>query len=201
MKHNAINLVGHKFGKLTVIAHAGTNARRCAMWACACACGGTLVTAGINLRRGATNSCGCLMSESKKRHGKTNTPTWNSWRAMFKRCEQVTHPHYRSYGGSGISVCDEWRTFEAFFADMGERPEGKTIDRINPSLGYFKENCRWASAVEQIANRKNAVLLSIGNLAKTARQWSIDTGTPEPTIAWRFKKGWSAEEAVFGRNA
>jgi len=120
---------------------------------------------------------------------------------MLKRCEQTTHPHYKEYGGSGISVCEQWHTFENFFADMGERPEGKTIDRINPTLGYSKNNCRWATQVEQTANRKDAILLFINGAAKTARQWSIDTGTPEPTIAWRFRTGWSAEESVFGRNA
>jgi hypothetical protein len=88
-------------------------------------------------------------------HGKHRTPTYRSWDGMKQRCLNPRATGYKRYGGSGVTVCDQWLTFAGFLADMGERPEGTTLDRIDPARGYEPGNCRWATASEQNRNRPN----------------------------------------------
>jgi hypothetical protein len=89
-------------------------------------------------------------------HGMYKTPTYNSWRAMLARCTSKSHRQYMDYGGRGITFCREWSTFEGFFADMGTRPEGKTLDRTDPDGNYEKANCRWATRLEQNQNKRSS---------------------------------------------
>lgn len=83
------------------------------------------------------------------------TPTYNSWRGMRERCYYPAHPRYLDYGGRGVLVCDRWRTFTAFLEDMGVRPAGMTLDRVDPNDHYYPANCRWATPVLQRWNRRN----------------------------------------------
>lgn len=88
-------------------------------------------------------------------HRARNTPTYLTWRGMKERCHNPRHKSFPQYGGAGIWVCDAWRaSFLAFLADMGERPEGTTLDRIDGNKGYFKENCRWANKATQEKNKR-----------------------------------------------
>ena len=163
-----LELVGMRFGRLVVIVRSKTSSRRSA-WLCKCDCGEQKVVIGQNLVKGKTRSCGCLQREEQsERIKKSNTvhghnragrgnqsPTWNSWSSMKKRCNNENHVSYQSYGGRGIKVCDRWNVFDNFLEDMGERPNGKTLDRIDVDKGYFPENCRWATLSEQQKNKRN----------------------------------------------
>lgn len=162
---NPIDLTGQRFGKLVALSPARVlHGRR--GWTCACDCGASTTVSTLNLRADKTKSCGCLRREACSaiaiehnfRHGHNTTahktPTWNSWNAMLKRCRQPAHTSYSSYGGRGITVCERWLDFRAFLADMGERPDGRTLDRVNVNGNYEPSNCRWATRSEQQRNKR-----------------------------------------------
>ena len=115
---------------------------------------------------------------------------------MMARCYNEGHMHFPSYGGRGIAVCDRWHDFDCFVADMGDRPEGCSLDRINNDMGYSPENCQWSTAKEQANNRRNNTLLEVNGVEKTVSQWAEDLGTSASTIAGRINMGWSVEDAV-----
>lgn len=107
------------------------------------------------------------------------SPTYNSWRAMRGRCLYPTHPRYVDYGGRGIRVCDRWTSFANFLADMGERPDGHTLDRINPQDHYYPANCRWATPLQQTWNRRN-ILGEVDCWDEPPLEPAADLFTPEP---------------------
>lgn len=88
-------------------------------------------------------------------HGMHNTPTYHTWENMKQRCLNPKHPSYADYGGRGITVCEEWLSFEGFFASMGKKPKGKTLERVDNNLGYFPENCEWATPLKQNSNQRH----------------------------------------------
>lgn len=154
MSAKAIDLSGQVFGRLTVIERGPMTAGGSVRWRCMCRCGQETSPKSYNLRSGITTSCGCARST----HGLYGSPTYWTWASMIGRCYRPTSKSYPRYGGVGIAVCDEWRdSFEAFVEDMGERPADKTLDRIDNELGYGPSNCRWATAEEQLANRRASV--------------------------------------------
>jgi len=159
---------------------------------CRCVCGKVIVATNSNLKR--QKSCGCKKSEAisaakvlEARHGHTRnhsmTSTYVSWRSMVSRCTNPNAPSFDMYGGRGISVCERWMTFDNFLADMGERPAGTSIDRIDVNGNYEPGNCRWATAVQQQRNRRSTKLTE-DSAAEIRAMYA--SGIDQPTIAKRF---------------
>lgn len=158
------NLLGQLFGRLPVVARAGSSSLGAARWECRCECGNTVVVDGQLLKdrpsRSGTKSCGCLHRESTaaidRKHGlqREHRAEYNTWHGMLRRCYDPNHRAYKHYGARGIKVCDAWRKFPQFLADMGKRPEGTTIERENNSGDYEPANCCWATWVDQNCNRR-----------------------------------------------
>lgn len=151
---------GTVFGQLTVIEPFGKASDGHTLMRCRCSCGNVKDIATNNLGR-TTFSCGigeCFSGHRTRKHGHTTSgsmsPTYGSWRAMIQRCTNPNNNRFKHYGGRGIYVCQRWRKFANFLQDMGERPEGKTIERRDNNEGYNKDNCTWATSIEQMNNQQ-----------------------------------------------
>lgn len=193
----ALNLAGERFGRLTVIARAGSHVQRGGrtqpLWRCRCDCGGEVAIKGASLRKGKTQSCGCLRSESAQvthtthghnRPGKT-TREYITWASMKARCADPTNPHY---GRRGITVCKKWRdSFERFLKDMGPRPMGYSLDRINNNGNYEPANCRWANRKTQNRNKTNNRLVTHDGVMRTLPEWAEILGEPYNRIRERYR--------------
>lgn len=195
------DLSGQQFGRLTALRPSEKNDGRKA-WVCLCQCGQETEIRGANLRSGKTMSCGCLKSENLaaglgKRHGMYRTKTHKTWSSMIERCTQRGNPAYHRYGARGIIVCDRWMQFENFLADMGHRPEGTSLDRIDNDKGYEPGNCRWATSMQQQNNLSTNRRVQYQGREYTARELSDLTGVPYGRLRERlFKRGWEVERAI-----
>ena len=159
----AIDVTGQRFGRLVVVGRSSRQSSAGALWVCTCDCGGEAVTTSLKLRVGHTKSCGCLNAEARRAasvtHGasKPGNRTYRSWKEMRQRCNNHNSDKWKWYGGRGIKICQRWNDFALFLADMGERPEGTSIDRINPDGDYEPSNCRWATPLQQAETNRGLI--------------------------------------------
>lgn len=134
------------------------------------------------------------------RHGRTAgnviDRTYNVWRGIKSRCLNTNYKRFKDYGGRGITVCDRWLKFDNFLEDMGEVPNGRSIDRIDNNKGYYKENCRWATPKEQSSNTRDTVFLTYKNETLSVIQWSRKIGINAGTLRDRIHRGWSIEKTL-----
>jgi hypothetical protein len=149
-----VDRIGHRYGKLMVLSRAGRNELKKVLWKCACDCGGQAVVVSGDLVTGNTQSCGCYLKEKVTKHGGSGKGSYNTWRAMMRRCYKTQDKDYKRYGAKGISVCERWHNYALFAADMGEPLGDQTLDRINPYGDYTPENCRWADTSIQSRNTR-----------------------------------------------
>lgn len=167
------NHIGKQYNRLQIIEQKGS--RSVAL----CVCGQAIETTTYNITSGRAASCGCLRREVtgnlSYRHGEVYTPTWYSWAAMKSRCHSATRHNAASYLEKGITYPPEWEDYVAFKADMGERPPGTTLDRCDNEKSYSKENCRWATAHEQVTNRgQSGYRWGTGAQVKMAMQLELE---------------------------
>ena len=171
----AIDISGQTFGRWTVIQRVKVD-----HWLCRCSCGTEKVCHGSHIKSGRSRSCGCLRIESnhaRGTHRMSYSSTFRIWAGMRQRCYNPTNKAFRYYGGRGIQVCARWFEFENFLEDMGLRPAGRSIDRINNDGHYMPSNCRWATTREQRLNSRHPVLASQRGKPKTyARRSAAKAG-------------------------
>lgn len=191
--------IGRKFGKLTVIDRVDRG-----VYMCACDCGNKKPVRWENLRRGYTKSCGCLRPSVSPPEQRTHSaigvkahPLYELWRTMVRRCHSPTSPRYKTYGARGIQVCERWRRdFFAFVTDMGPRPEGTSLDRVDNDGNYEPGNCRWATPQEQTDNSRVAKLVRLGGIVMSEARAARDLGLTESGLKSVRAAGWVGYQAV-----
>lgn len=197
----SLNLAGQRFGRLTAISPVPNYKHLHRGWECLCDCGNTVTVRVQQLRAGKTQSCGCLrrdnpptLSHGHTRRGKV-TPTYSCWQAMCARCHNPNHPNYKQFGAQGIIVCERWSVFENFLADMGEKPGGLQIERLDNAGNYEPENCRWANRSEKGFNNRASRKYTVNGITKSFGQWAEHLGIGRVSLWERLKK-WPLDKAL-----
>jgi len=197
----AQDITKRKFGRLIVIARAGTDKEGHSKWSCRCRCGKIVEIIGKSLRSGHTQSCGCRNKEIITKHGHSrnpDTPEYRIWIGMKTRCYQKSCSWYHRYGGRGIRVCTRWlNSFENFLLDVGKRPSKKhTIERKKNNRDYSPDNCCWATPEEQSNNQERTIRVTVNGITKPLTWWCKDTHINRQTAYARIKRGVPGHLAV-----
>lgn len=206
-----LDLYNKKFDRLTALFRLEEGDKTHGYWWCRCSCGKEKRVRIDQLMSGKTRSCGCLMREVNRElllgnertlrhaHARANkrTKSHRTWESMRQRCLNPNATGYEYYGGRGITICDRWlESFENFLADMGVRPDNKTLDRIDPDGNYCPENCRWANKREQANNRRNNNTLTYDGRTQTVAEWADEIGISRATLSSRVRRGWDDKKAL-----
>lgn len=202
------DLAGQKFGRLTVKEYVGSK-KYCSLWRCVCDCGNEAIVKGKYLLNGDTKSCGCLITDVLKERNTTHGLSYKSrlytvWKGMRDRCNNPHSDEYKNYGGRGISVCQEWNDFVAFYQwavnngyDESLPSTECSIDRIDNNGNYCPDNCRWTSMTQQARNTRRNRFLSHNGEKKTVVEWGeIYKICPQYIIQRIDRYGWSVEDAI-----
>lgn len=194
------DITGRKYGRLIAVEMAEERTLESQVkWLCHCECSAILIVRGADLRSGNTKSCGCLREDNRFKHGHSivgkRSPEYNSWSSMLSRGNNPNDHAYPRYGGRGIKVCEKWHKFKNFFKDMGQRPKGTTIDRINNDGNYEPENCRWATKKTQQRNRQVNIRITFNGETHCLSAWAEKIGITGGTLRYRIKK-WPLEKAL-----
>lgn len=184
-RYNIQDLIDKQINYLTVLSEGephitkGGNIHRTII--CRCKCGKIKTTQLSSILNNSVKSCGCYSAEIasnrmktfSKKHGLYKTKEYNTWLSMKKRCLNYNHKSYNDYGGRGIIICDTWvNSFENFINDMGFSPTKEhSLDRIDNSKGYYKDNCRWATKKEQCRNVRNNIIFTYDNKSLCVGEW------------------------------
>jgi hypothetical protein len=188
---------GARFGRLVIVSRAGTRIT------CRCDCGQSKIVSLANLTTGHTASCGCLRTEMtvkrSTKHGASrrgkHTRAFDIWTGMRKRCSNPRSKDWPNYGGRGITICERWRHFENFLADMGEPPAGASIERKDANGPYAPDNCIWATRKEQNSNTRRNHLITMFGRKQSLAAWCEEIGVQRSTVHRRLARGLPYEEA------
>lgn len=188
---------GECFNLLTVVRPLGRRGK-CSQpyYLCRCVCGNEREVNGYNLTGGKVKSCGCLVWKHGHSSGGKVSRTWASWRSMRERCLDPNHRGYAYWGGRGVTVCERWGSFENFLSDMGERPLGMTLDRIDNDGNYESGNCRWATPKQQILNSRSVREMELDGEWLAISEWAERFEIDRYLVYNRLYRGWGLRDAL-----
>ena len=187
------DISGLKFGRLMAESFAFKRGIKL-FWNCLCECGNHVILPIGNISNGHTKSCGCLnvdrIIERNTKHGLWKSSEFSSWMSAKDRCFNPAEQSYKHYGGRGITMCDRWKnSFAAFFEDMGQKPTpNHTLDRIDNDGHYQPGNCRWATHRQQMANRRNSILITHKGETLCLAEWSRKLEIHYGTLLGRYMR-------------
>lgn len=187
------DLTGRVFNSWTVITLSPITVKGSGktFWDCRCKCGIQKAVEASTLKRGTSKSCGCLTE-----HKKIKTSTYKRWALMKARCLNPNNNRYQYYGGRGIKVCERWLDFRNFYADMGDCPEGMTIERIDSDGNYEPSNCKWLKKEEQSKNRRSNIKIAFNGKTQNLMDWAKELNLSPGTLYSRIERGWSFERTL-----
>lgn len=199
-----IDITGKKFNRLSVIEldkERSTNKRK--YWRCLCDCGNYTSQLGCNIKGGKAKSCGCLIKDvqlisaaKRKQFTKEQVPVRHIWKLMLRRCYNPKDNTYKHYGARGIKVCERWHNFDFFWQDMGPRPSGYSLERVDNNGDYEPSNCKWATQLEQVNNRRTSRLEWLNGRVQTLAQWCREYNRNQRLVNHRLSRGWSLIDAL-----
>lgn len=192
-KRQPENLAGTRFGRLVARSIADYRLNNVIVWHCVCDCGNTKDARAASLKKGDVKSCGCLKAELRPpdctTHGLSRYSGMKVWQGMIRRCNKSEDKDFALYGGRGIKVCERWLDVRNFAKDMGEKPDGYSLDRIDPNGDYCPENCRWATPAEQGANKRTNRMLEHNGEVLHMSEWCRRLNVKPSTVFNRLNSG------------